>query len=56
MSVIMADIMSGMVPVIVEMAHSEDRADDHGCQDHQDRQAWDKVHGHRSLAIPASGR
>jgi hypothetical protein len=28
-----------MVPVIVMMAHSEDRADDHGRQDRQDHQA-----------------
>ena len=39
MPVITADIMSGMVPVIVAMAHPEDRADDHGRQDRQDHQA-----------------
>jgi hypothetical protein len=39
MRVIVANIMSGMVPVIVAMAHPEDRADDHGRQDRQDHQA-----------------
>jgi len=32
MPVITANIMSGMVSVIVAMAHPEDRADDHGRQ------------------------
>ena len=35
MPVITADIMSGMVPVIVAMVHPEDRADDHSRQDNQ---------------------
>jgi hypothetical protein len=35
MPVITADIMSGIVPMIVAMAHPEDRADDHSRQDYQ---------------------
>jgi hypothetical protein len=38
MLVIMADIMSRMVPAIMAVAHPEDRADDHGRQDRQDHQ------------------
>jgi hypothetical protein len=37
MPVITADIMSRMVPAIMAVAHPEDRADDHGRQDRQDR-------------------
>jgi hypothetical protein len=47
MSVMTAETVPGMIPVIVVVAHPEDRTDDHSRQDHQghrdhpDRQAWE---------------
>jgi hypothetical protein len=55
MPVITADIMSGMIPVIVAMAHPKDRAYDRGAKIARITktvQAWDEVPERRALKVP----
>jgi hypothetical protein len=55
-SVMTAEIVAGMVPVIVVVAHPEDHADDLVARINKIVQVWNKVLGRRALAIPASWR